>query len=47
MLLCVLVYHVMQNFDGGNFDGYLLFKYLTENVLMDGHYTLVNAVKLL
>ena len=28
----------MQNFDGGNYDGYWLFKYLMENILMDGHY---------
>ena len=37
----------MQNFYGGNFDGYWLFKYLTENILTNGHYlhhTPVNAV---
>ena len=28
----------------GNFDGYWFFKYLTENILMDGHYLLPNAV---
>ena len=31
------VYRIVQNIDGGNFDGYWLFKYLTENILMDGH----------
>ena len=30
-------YHIAQNFDGGNFDGYRLFKYLTENILTDGY----------
>ena len=29
-------YRIAQNFDGGNFDGYWLFKYLTENILTDG-----------
>ena len=28
-------YRIAQNFDGGNFDGYLLLKYLTESILMD------------
>ena len=28
---------IVQNFDGGNFDGYRLFKYLMENILTDGH----------
>ena len=31
-------YHITQNVDGGNFDGYGLFKYLTENILMDGYH---------
>ena len=30
-------YHIVQNFDEENFDRYQLFKYLTENILMDGH----------
>ena len=37
-------YHIAGNFDGGNFDGYRLFKYLTETILMDAHCLLVNAV---
>ena len=28
-------YCIAQNFDGGNFDGYWLFKYLTESILTD------------
>ena len=30
-------YHIAEKFDGGNFDGHWLFKYLTENILMDGY----------
>ena len=30
-------YCIAQNFNGGNFDGYWLFKYLTENILTDDH----------
>ena len=29
------IYCIAQNFDGGDFDGYQLFKYLTENILTD------------
>ena len=30
-------YRAVQNFDRGNFDKCWLFKYLTENILMDHH----------
>ena len=30
-------YGIAQNFGGGNFDVYWLFKYLMENILTDGH----------
>ena len=30
-------YRIVQNFERGNFDGYWLFKYLTEKILTDGH----------
>ena len=36
-LCTVLKYRTVHNFDRGNFDGYRLFKYYTENILMDGY----------
>ena len=29
------IYRIVEIFDGGNFDGFWLFKYLMENILMD------------
>ena len=31
------LYRIAQNFDGGHFDGFRLFKYLMENMLTDDH----------
>ena len=39
-----MIYRIEGNLDGGNFDGHLLFKYLTENMLTDGHSLSLNAV---
>ena len=33
----------MENFEGGNFDGYRFFKYLTEDILTNGQCLLPNA----